>query len=76
MVEACGVGGDLRFWGDTHGPLSSFCGLYLESYKVFPKRSYLGAYGERLQSGSARTGEVQGPRLHCKELTDSSSEGL
>ena len=22
-----------------------FCGLYLESYKVIPKRNYLGAYG-------------------------------
>ena len=30
----------------THRPLSSsFYGLYLESYKVIPKRNYLGAYG-------------------------------
>ena len=30
----------------TYRPLSSsFYGLYLESYKVIPKRNYLGAYG-------------------------------
>ena len=30
----------------THRPLSSsFYGLYLESYKVIPRRNYLGAYG-------------------------------
>ena len=32
----------------AHRPLSSsFCSLYLESYKVIPRRSYLGAYGYR-----------------------------
>ena len=30
----------------THRPLRvPFCGSYLESYKVLPKRNYLGAYG-------------------------------
>ena len=31
----------------THRPLSSsfYYGVYLESYKVIPKRNYLGAYG-------------------------------
>ena len=50
-ISLCGKVLQTRVWSlgfrvSTYRPLNrSFCGLYLESYKVIPKSNYYGAYG-------------------------------